>query len=65
MATKIRAKSTIKLMSDSGGSSTWEFIRGQPLISVMRDLLTFESIDVDEARKVLNEVLDTIESRGK
>ena len=63
MATKIRARSTIKLLNDLGGNSTWEFRKGQSLISVIRDLLLYNSIDVDEARKVLNEALDSIDTK--
>ena len=63
MTTKIRAISTIKLQGDSCGNSTWEFRKGQPLISVLRDLILFNPIDVDEARKVLNEALDSIDPK--
>lgn len=64
MTTKIRAKSTLKLVSDSGVNSTWEFSKGQPLISVVRDIIMFNPIPIDDLEKMLNEALADIKSRG-
>lgn len=58
MATRIRAKSTVKLTSDSGMNATWEFSKGMPLIKMVRDLLYFNDVDVDEARELINKTLD-------
>jgi hypothetical protein len=54
MTPKIRAKSEIKL----NNGATWQFQKGQSLVSVISDLIKYNNIDSEEDRNKIRDALN-------